>query len=279
MPPQALDPGLPKLERLRAISTWLASSWEHTPAAPGLGVINSPWDPETVLAWAPGQCGHNGLRPTANWHLLRRRIRQRRPGHRRTRPLCHLRGQARKGRRPLHRRVLAGRAPKMGHGRPQLRRLLPPRRRSPLRQTSFRCSALISKTSPSAVSAPSPNAPISVSTAGSTATNAALAHSNSARSGTAPISSRAPATSARPHTAAAGLTPRPVSSGRSETRTCLAHVPPLRIKGLLQRPARMGRLSHPMPLRLTTKWSTRKTVTIILLLDGLPNRLVHTVRR
>lgn len=66
MPPQALDRSLPKLERLRAISTWLASSWEHTPAAPGLGVINSPWDPETVLAWAPGQCGHNGLRPTAN---------------------------------------------------------------------------------------------------------------------------------------------------------------------------------------------------------------------
>ena len=66
MPPQALDRSLPELERLRAISTWLASSWEHTPAAPGLGVINSPWDPETVLAWAPGQCGHNGLRPTAN---------------------------------------------------------------------------------------------------------------------------------------------------------------------------------------------------------------------
>ena len=66
MPAQALDRSLPKLERLRAISTWLASSWEHTPAAPDLGVINSPWDPETVLAWAPGQCGHNGLRPTAN---------------------------------------------------------------------------------------------------------------------------------------------------------------------------------------------------------------------
>ena len=66
MPAQALDQGLTKLERLRAISTWLASSWEHTPAAPDLGVINSPWDPETVLAWAPGQCGHNGLRPTAN---------------------------------------------------------------------------------------------------------------------------------------------------------------------------------------------------------------------
>ena len=66
MPAQALDRSLPKLERLRSISTWLASSWEHTPAAPDLGVINSPWDPETVLAWAPGQCGHNGLRPTAN---------------------------------------------------------------------------------------------------------------------------------------------------------------------------------------------------------------------
>ena len=66
MPAQALDRSLPKLERLRAISTWLASSWEHTPAAPDLGVVNTPWDPETVLTWAPGQCGHNGLRPTAN---------------------------------------------------------------------------------------------------------------------------------------------------------------------------------------------------------------------
>ena len=66
MPEQALDRSLPKLERLRSISTWLASSWEHTPAAQGLGVVNTPWDPETVLAWAPGQCGHNGLRPTAN---------------------------------------------------------------------------------------------------------------------------------------------------------------------------------------------------------------------
>ena len=66
MPAQALDRSLPKLERLRSISTWLASSWEHTPAAQGLGVVNTPWDPETVLAWAPGQCGHNGLRPTAN---------------------------------------------------------------------------------------------------------------------------------------------------------------------------------------------------------------------
>ncbi len=66
MPPQALDRNLPKLERLRAISTWLASSWEHTASGPDLGVLNTPWDPETVLAWAPGQCGHNGLRPTAN---------------------------------------------------------------------------------------------------------------------------------------------------------------------------------------------------------------------
>lgn len=66
MPSRALDERLPALDRLRAIGTWLASSWEHTPAGPELGVVNTPWDPETVLAWAPRQCGHNGLRPTAN---------------------------------------------------------------------------------------------------------------------------------------------------------------------------------------------------------------------
>ncbi len=66
MPSRSLDESLPQSERLRAISTWLASSWEHTAAGPDLGILNTPWDPETVLAWAPGQCGHNGLRPMAN---------------------------------------------------------------------------------------------------------------------------------------------------------------------------------------------------------------------
>jgi hypothetical protein len=66
LPSDAHDESRSKLDRLRAISTWLASSWEHTPAAPDLGIVNTPWDPETVLAWAPGQRGHNGLRPVCN---------------------------------------------------------------------------------------------------------------------------------------------------------------------------------------------------------------------
>lgn len=66
MPTDSLDETSPKLERLRAISTWLASGWEHTPYGPDLGILNMPWDPETVLAWAPSQRGHNGLRPVCN---------------------------------------------------------------------------------------------------------------------------------------------------------------------------------------------------------------------
>lgn len=66
MPAASLDGRLPQVERLRTISSWLAAEWEHTAAGPELGVVNTPWDPETVLAWAPVQRGHNGLRPVAN---------------------------------------------------------------------------------------------------------------------------------------------------------------------------------------------------------------------
>ena len=66
LPPAARDASRPALERVRAISTWLASSWEHTPWGASLGVVCTPWDPETILAWPPDQCGHNGLRPMAN---------------------------------------------------------------------------------------------------------------------------------------------------------------------------------------------------------------------
>ena len=66
LPGAALDESLSTMERVRAISTWLGSSWEHTPWGPDLGVVCTPWDPETILAWAPDQVGHNGLRPMAN---------------------------------------------------------------------------------------------------------------------------------------------------------------------------------------------------------------------
>lgn len=66
LPAAARDETLPACERIRALSTWLSSSWEHTPYGPDLGIVCTPWDPETVLAWAPEQMGHNGLRPMAN---------------------------------------------------------------------------------------------------------------------------------------------------------------------------------------------------------------------
>ena len=53
----------PALERVRALSAWLASSWEHTNSA--RAHLYSPWDAETVLAWGPAQAGHNGKRPIA----------------------------------------------------------------------------------------------------------------------------------------------------------------------------------------------------------------------
>lgn len=62
LPPVAKDQG-PDLQRIRAISSWLASSWEHTNSA--RAVQYAPWDAETLLAWGPSQVGHNGKRPIA----------------------------------------------------------------------------------------------------------------------------------------------------------------------------------------------------------------------
>jgi len=61
--PAAARGDAPILERARALSTWLASSWEHTGS--NRAVIYAPWDAETLLSWAPGQVGHNGKRPIA----------------------------------------------------------------------------------------------------------------------------------------------------------------------------------------------------------------------
>jgi len=64
-PAEALEPG-PILKRVRALSTWIANSWEHTAAGPGLGTVPMPWDPETIHAWASMEKGHAGQRPIAN---------------------------------------------------------------------------------------------------------------------------------------------------------------------------------------------------------------------
>ncbi len=62
LPPVAKDQG-PLLNRVRALSSWLASSWEHTNSL--RAGQYAPWDAETLLAWAPRQVGHNGKRPVA----------------------------------------------------------------------------------------------------------------------------------------------------------------------------------------------------------------------
>ena len=54
----------PLLERIRALSSWLSTSWEHTgPANPAVSVVYGPWDAETILAWGKARSGHNGYRP------------------------------------------------------------------------------------------------------------------------------------------------------------------------------------------------------------------------
>jgi hypothetical protein len=60
MPAAAVKPG-PLLGRVRALSAWLSSSWEHTSAARASQY--APWDAETILAWGAARSGHNAQRP------------------------------------------------------------------------------------------------------------------------------------------------------------------------------------------------------------------------
>lgn len=56
MPPVAVDDG-PPMRRVRAISSWLSASYEHTGS--GRAAQYAPWDPETILAWGKARSGHN----------------------------------------------------------------------------------------------------------------------------------------------------------------------------------------------------------------------------
>jgi len=60
MPKQALEPG-PLLERVRALTSWISSSWEHTDSA--RATQYAPWDAETILAWGRARVGHDGRLP------------------------------------------------------------------------------------------------------------------------------------------------------------------------------------------------------------------------
>jgi hypothetical protein len=62
IPAAALEGGH-TLQRARILSTWLASSWEHTGS--NRATQYAPWDAETLLCWGPDQIGHDGKRPVA----------------------------------------------------------------------------------------------------------------------------------------------------------------------------------------------------------------------
>lgn len=60
LPAGALNAGS-DLSRIRALTGWLSSSWEHTNAS--IAAQYGPWDAETILAWGKAQAGHGGRRP------------------------------------------------------------------------------------------------------------------------------------------------------------------------------------------------------------------------
>ncbi len=59
MPQKAKEPG-PVLDRVRALTTWLASSIEHANTV--VTMQFAPWDAETILDWGITERGHNGQR-------------------------------------------------------------------------------------------------------------------------------------------------------------------------------------------------------------------------
>jgi hypothetical protein len=60
LPPEAHGQGS-SLERARAVSSWLASSWEHTSSSRASQY--APWDAETIIAWGKARSGHNAQLP------------------------------------------------------------------------------------------------------------------------------------------------------------------------------------------------------------------------
>jgi len=62
IPTQAAEPG-PLLARVRVLTAWLSSSWEHT--GTDRAAVYAPWDAETILAWGASRTGHAGQLPIA----------------------------------------------------------------------------------------------------------------------------------------------------------------------------------------------------------------------
>jgi len=59
-PPVAAAPGA-LMDRVRALTSWLSTSWEYTNSGPAAQY--APWDAETILAWGKAKSGQDGRRP------------------------------------------------------------------------------------------------------------------------------------------------------------------------------------------------------------------------
>jgi Transglutaminase-like superfamily len=60
LPAEALQPG-PVMKRVRALTYWLSTSWQHTDAKKAQQY--APWDAETILAWGRVRTGQDGRLP------------------------------------------------------------------------------------------------------------------------------------------------------------------------------------------------------------------------
>jgi hypothetical protein len=60
LPAAALDGG-PLIARVRALTGWLSTSWQHTDS--GKASQFAPWDAETILSWGRHRIGHDGRLP------------------------------------------------------------------------------------------------------------------------------------------------------------------------------------------------------------------------
>lgn len=59
--PRRIGNGVDRFAQMRELSSWLASSWEHSGSR--RATVYAPWDAETILAWGASQRGHNNERP------------------------------------------------------------------------------------------------------------------------------------------------------------------------------------------------------------------------
>ncbi|MCY3713714.1 MAG: transglutaminase-like domain-containing protein [Gemmatimonadetes bacterium] len=56
--PRGIVNGSDRLTQVRALSAWIAASWEHSGSR--RGTAYAPWDAETILAWGVSRHGHSG---------------------------------------------------------------------------------------------------------------------------------------------------------------------------------------------------------------------------